>query len=71
MSANARMNFDAIKALGKARKCRVTDLIALARANDPFYFGTPADKVNARWFADLWALFEYRTGIHIRRAHAV
>lgn len=63
------MNYDTIKALAKTRKCRVPDLIALAPQNDPFYVGTPADQVNARWFADLWQRFGYRHGVHIRRAH--
>jgi hypothetical protein len=63
------MNYDTIKALAREQRCKVTDLIALARNNDPFYVGTDGDKEWARWFADLYARFGYMQGIHLRRAH--
>lgn len=50
-------------------KCQVTDLIALAAQNDPFYTGTEADTTNARWFADLWTRFGYSGNVHLRRIH--
>ncbi len=62
-------NYDAIKALAKARGCKVTDLIALAPQNDPFYTGTPNDLALGEWFADLWLRFDYTRGVHIRRVH--
>ena len=63
------VNYDAIKALAKKRGCKVTDLIALAPQNDPFYVGTPGDRVLGEWFADLWRRFGYTRGVHIRRVH--
>ncbi len=32
----------------------VTNLIALARQNDPFYCGSNGQVEKGRWFADLW-----------------
>jgi hypothetical protein len=61
--------FDRIKQLAKTNKVRVTDLIALAPQNDPFYTGTEGDKVNAQWFTDLWEEFGYSEGVHLRRVH--
>ena len=63
------MNYEAIKLLAKDRGVRVTDLIALAPQNDPFYAGTPGDWTLAQWFADLWQRFGYGSGVHIRRVH--
>lgn len=50
-------------------KCQVTDLIALAAQNDPFYVGTPTDLENGRWFANLFHRFNYNHGVHLRRIH--
>lgn len=50
-------------------KCQVTDLIALAAQNDPFYVGTPTDLENGRWFANLFQRFNYGHGVHLRRIH--
>jgi hypothetical protein len=33
---------------------RNTNLIALARQNDPFYRGSTGQVGKGRWFADLW-----------------
>lgn len=63
------MNYDTIKALAKEQGCKVTDLIVLARQNDPFYVGTDSDKLWAEWFAVLWHQFGYTRGVHLRRAH--
>ena len=62
-------NYDFIKGLAKANKCRVNDLIALAPQNDPFYVGTESDRKNAEWFAALWGRFGYGSGVHLRRVH--
>jgi hypothetical protein len=63
-------NYATIKELAKKAGKRVTDLIALSRNHDPFYVGTPADQINAKWFAELWQRFGYgSSGIHIRRVH--
>src|SRR5262247_3774863 len=61
--------YDAIKALAKARRVRVADLLVLAEKNDPFYAGSPAQRAKAEWFAELWARFGYTTGVHLRRVH--
>lgn len=50
-------------------KCQVTDLIALAAQNDPFYCGTDADVKNGTWFATLWERFGFSQGVHLRRIH--
>jgi hypothetical protein len=65
----SRYNYESIKVLAKHRGCKVTDLIALAPQNDPFYVGTPGDRAHGEWFADLWQRFGYRSGVHIRRVH--
>ncbi|MGI8656853.1 MAG: hypothetical protein ACR2LC_16735 [Pyrinomonadaceae bacterium] len=61
--------YEAIKAEAKQRRCKVTDLIALAPQNDPFYVGTPGSMALAQWFAELWERFGYSTGVHLRRVH--
>ena len=63
------MDYTQIKQLSKELRQPVTDLIALAPANDPFYTGTPNDWALAQWFADLWQAFGYRDGVHLRRIH--
>lgn len=63
------MNYTTIKELAKHNRRKVTDLIALAPQNDPFYAGTPGDWTLAEWFADLWQRFGYQSGVHIRRVH--
>lgn len=69
------MDYTTIKDLAKqirdqhGLKCQVTDLIALAAQNDPFYVGTPTDLENGRWFAALFHRFSYGHGVHLRRIH--
>jgi hypothetical protein len=63
------MNYETIKVLAKELRCRVTDLIALAPQNDPFYVGTEGDRRDGQWFYDLWQRFGYRSGVHVRRVH--
>jgi hypothetical protein len=59
-----------LKAAARELGCRsMTDLLALARKNDPFMFGGPADLRDAEWFADLWSEFGYTRGVHLRRVH--
>ena len=65
----ATWNYDTIKVLAKEQGVRVTDLIALAPQNDPFYFGTPGDLLWGEWFAGLWQRFGYTSGVHVRRVH--
>jgi hypothetical protein len=61
--------YDYIKFLAKERGCKVTDLIALNSGNDPFYVGTPSDRLIGEWFAKLWRKFGYGAGVHVRRVH--
>lgn len=67
-------NYSTIKDLAaqlrqRGLKYAVTDLIALAAQNDPFYVGTDTDIKNGRWFAALWQQFGYAGNIHLRRMH--
>lgn len=64
------ITYDTIKQLARETGRKVTDLIALAAQNDPFYQGTPTTTALAEWFAELY----YRQGWnrirnHIRRCH--
>lgn len=66
------MNFgyEQIKALAKETRCKVTDLIALAAQNDPFYQGTPATRALAEWFSEIYYERGWRwERNHIRRCH--
>ncbi len=61
--------YETIKAMAADERVSVAELVALAPKNDPFYSGTPGDRVVAEWFADLWSRFGYGSGVHIRRVH--
>jgi len=63
------MDYEEIKQLARDSKLRVTDLIALAPANDPFYVGAPASVQWGEWFADVYKRFGFGHGIHLRRVH--
>ncbi len=63
------MDYRTIKEYARQTGQRVTDLIALAPQNDPFYMGTPNDWTIAEWFAGLWRVFGYAAGVHLRRIH--
>ena len=59
-----------IKQLAKELKRPVTDLIALAAQNDPFYQGTPTTVALAEWFADFYHTYVAPgTRVHVRRCH--
>lgn len=63
-------SYEQIKQLAKESGRRVTDLIALASQNDPFYQGTPAQKELAEWFADIYYSHGWnRSATHLRRCH--
>jgi hypothetical protein len=64
-------NYTEITALGASLGRSATDLLALARANDPFYCGSPTDLQRAEWFAEQWERFQFRHGVHLRRIHYV
>ena len=61
--------YDKIKQLAKEAGCTIPDLLVLARQNDPFFVGSPAQRKMAEWFAELWHEFGYTTGVHLRRFH--
>jgi len=63
------MDYEQLKDMAREKQCRITDLIALAPQNDPFYVGTSGDWEKGRWFADLWERFGYASGVHLRRVH--
>lgn len=63
------LDYSDIKALAKKRGRPVTELLALAPQNDPFYAGAPARKKSAEWFAELWHCMEMKPGVHLRRIH--
>ena len=63
------MDYNSLKEWAKSAKVKVTDLLALAPQNDPFYVGTPASVEQATWFANLWQRFNYGNGVHVRRVH--
>lgn len=64
-----RVGYDEIKRLAKEMGCRVTDLLAQAPANDPFYAEVPARAEAAEWFAGQWHHFGWQAGVHLRRVH--
>jgi hypothetical protein len=61
--------YERIKQLAETRRVKVSDLLVLARQNDPFFAGSPASRAMAEWFATLWQRFGYSTGVHLRRVH--
>lgn len=63
------LDYVGIKRLAVEVGCNVTDLIALAPANDPFYAGVPARREAAEWFASLWTSCAWAIGSHPRRLH--
>lgn len=63
------INYEILKASAKKNGVKVTDLIALAPGNDPFYCGQPAQQKEAEWFACLFDRFDFPAGVHLRRVH--
>jgi hypothetical protein len=56
--------------LKKKLRKNIPQLLALSRACDPFYFGSPTQVKKAEWFAAMWEReYEGQTGIHLRRVH--
>lgn len=64
------MNYQTIRQLAKTQAgLGVSDLLALARQNDPFYIGTDSQLAAARWFRRMWDTLGYTRGVHLRRMH--
>jgi len=61
--------YDWIKGQASMLNVAIPDLLALARANDPFFAGSPGQTIAAKWFLGLWQRFGYSTGVHLRRVH--
>jgi hypothetical protein len=61
--------YERTKWLAKELGCTIPELLVLARQNDPSFVGSKTDLAMAEWFADLWSLFGYTTGVHLRRVH--
>jgi hypothetical protein len=61
--------YERIKEIAASSGLKVTDLLALAPQNDPFYAGTETDRAQAAWFKMVWQRAGYSTGVHLRRVH--
>jgi hypothetical protein len=60
-----KYNYSTIKKLpGK-----IENYIALARENDPFYVGSPAQLAGAQWFTNIFNREKFAAGVHLRRIH--
>ena len=66
---DAQYSYETLKQIAKGSGRAVSDLLALASKNDPFYVGSPATVTAARWFAGVWKQAGYTTGVHLRRVH--
>ena len=62
-------DYSAIKVMAKNIGRSVTDLLALAPINDPFYAGVGARREAAEWFAAIWADHGRAGSTHLRRLH--
>lgn len=62
--------YETIKELARKMGVPVTELIALAPANDPYYTGMPNQVILGEWFAEFYDR-NYPNGgrIHVRRCH--
>lgn len=63
------IGYEGLKRLAREMGCRVSDLLAQAPANDPFYAEVPARAEAAEWFAKQWQDFGWQAGVHLRRIH--
>jgi hypothetical protein len=63
--------YDRIKCMAEDEGRPIPALLALDRANDPFYCGAPAQVRQAQWFARLWRDGRFPRGSHLRRVHYV
>src|SRR3954447_8733562 len=63
------MNYEWIKALANQTGRKIPALLALARANDPFFAGCAAQQRDAGWFVEIWTRFGFGNGVHLRRIH--
>src|SRR5262245_6828681 len=62
------LDYESLKVMAKSIGRPITDLLALAPVNDPFYAGVGARRRNAEWFAAIWG-HHGASGVHLRRLH--
>src|SRR5215469_15020392 len=63
-------SFDELKVRAKALGCStLEDVLALARANDPYAAGQPYRLRAAQWFVAVWETLNIPQGWHLRRIH--
>lgn len=60
--------YEDIKELAKTTGRKISDLLAMACQNDPFYV-MPVQAKQADWFLGLWSHFNLPPGVHLRRIH--
>jgi hypothetical protein len=64
------IDFDYIKEYARQTGQKITDLLAMSPANDPFYAGTNRDVEMGQWFFGVWKKAGYTNSIvHLRRVH--
>jgi hypothetical protein len=61
--------YDQVKELSKELGTPIPQLLALARNNDPYFAGAPAQTNKANWFGQLWRRYGFGSGVHLRRVH--
>lgn len=61
--------YEKVRELAKETGAKIPDLLAMARQNDPFFMGSPAQVRDGEWFAGLWEEYSFHHGVHLRRVH--
>jgi hypothetical protein len=64
-----RTGYERIKALKQELHRNITELLALAPCNDPFYAGSELDWAKGAWFKAMWIRLGFVQGVHLRRIH--
>jgi hypothetical protein len=65
----AGIDYAEINRLAKERRKSVSDFVALAVCNDPFYADCAGRRASSEWFAEQYEREGFATGTHIRRIH--
>lgn len=61
--------YQAIKELSRETGQPIPQLLALARQNDPYFAGSPANVELGEWFRGVWRKAGFSQGVHLRRVH--
>jgi len=64
-------DYQQIKQIAKDNKVKVTDILALAPRNDPFYTGSEAQRRDAEWIGEIYQTLDLTGKVHIRRIHYI